>query len=226
MLLVPLYVVGTPIGNIKDITLRALEVLGEVDLILCEDTRHSGQLLHNYNISKPLLSFHEHNEISRIPELVQKLKQGENIALISDAGTPLISDPGFKLVRTCQEEGIEVKTIPGPSAAVAAMSISGLPTDKFIFVGYLPKTSGKREKLLKELSEIKNILPMSVIFYESPHRVDKLLTEFSKFFPESQVSVQRELTKIHEAVLTGNVNDVKEKLTGKSHKGEFTVVLN
>lgn len=226
MLLVPLFIVGTPIGNIKDISLRALDVLGEVDLILCEDTRHSGQLFHNYNINKPLLSFHEHNEISRIPEIIQKLKQGENIALVSDAGTPLISDPGFKLVRACHEEGIEVKVVPGPSAAIAAMSISGLPTDKFLFVGYLPKTSGKREKLLKELVEVKKVVPTSVIFYESPHRVDKLLNELSKFFPESNVSVQRELTKIHETVLTGSIIEVKEKLNEKSHKGEFTIILN
>lgn len=222
----PLFIVATPIGNIKDITLRALEVLAEVDLILCEDTRHSGQLLHNFEIKKPLLSFHEHNEVSRITEVIQRLKNGENIALVTDAGTPLISDPGFKLVRAAREEGIDVKTIPGPSAAIAAMSISGLPTDKFLFVGYPPKTSGKREKLIKELAEIKSKLQMSVIFYESPHRVDKLLEELSKIFPKSQVSVQRELTKIHETVLTGQINEVKETLTGKSHKGEFTIILN
>ncbi len=221
-----LFVVATPIGNIKDITLRALEVLKDVDLILCEDTRHSGQLLHDYEIKKPLMSFHEHNEISKIAEIVQRLKNGENIALISDAGTPLISDPGFKLVRTAREEGLEVKTIPGPSAAIAAMSISGLPTDKFLFVGYLPKTSGKRGRLLNELSEIKNRLPTSVIFYESPHRIGKLLEELSQIFPGSQISVQRELTKIHETVITGSINEVKEKLIGKSHKGEFTIVLN
>ncbi len=221
-----LYIVATPIGNIKDITLRALETLKEVDLILCEDTRHSGQLLHNYKIKKPLLSFHEYNELTRIPEIIQRLKNGENIALISDAGTPLISDPGFKLVRAAREEGIDVKTIPGPASAIAAMSISGLPTDKFLFVGYQPKTSGKREKLLETLVEIKNKLPTSIIFYESPHRVDKLLEELSKVFPESQVSVQRELTKIHETVLTGSINEVRKQLTGKSHKGEFTIVLN
>lgn len=221
-----LFVVATPIGNIKDITLRALEVLKKVDLILCEDTRHSGQLLHDYQIKKPLLSFHEHNELSRIPEIIQRLKQNEDIALVTDAGTPLISDPGFKLVRAAREEGIDVKTIPGPASAIAAMSISGLPTDKFLFVGYPPKTSGKREKLIETLVEVKNKLPTSVIFYESPHRVDKLLEELSKAFPESQISVQRELTKIHETVLTGQINDIKEKLTGKSHKGEFTIILN
>ncbi len=221
-----LFIVATPIGNIKDITLRALEVLKEVDLILCEDTRHSGQLLHDYDIKKPLLSFHEHNEVFRIPEVIQRLKQGENIALISDAGTPLISDPGFKLVRTAREEDIEVKTIPGPSAVIASMSISGLPSDKFLFVGYLPKTSGKREGLLKNLVEVKKLTPTSFIFYESPHRVDKLLEELVKVFPESQISVQRELTKIHETVLTGSIKDVKEKLTGKSHKGEFTIILH
>lgn len=221
-----LFIVATPIGNIKDITLRALEVLTEVDLILCEDTRHSGQLLHDYEIKKPLLSFHEHNEVSRITEVIQRLKNGENIALITDAGTPLISDPGFKLVRTAREEGIDVKTVPGPNAAIAAMSISGLPTDKFFFVGYLPKTSGKRQTLLKNLSQVQKLTPTSFIFYESPHRVDKLLNELAKTFPESQISVQRELTKIHETVLTGQINQVKETLSGKSHKGEFTIILN
>lgn len=219
-----LFVVATPIGNSQDITLRALEVLSKADLIICEDTRHTGQLLHNYNINKPLLSFHEHNEIARTGEIIQKLELGENIALVSDAGTPLISDPGFKLVRACQEKGIEVKAVPGPSAAIAAMSISGLPTDKFLFVGYLPKTSGKREKLLKELAEIKNLLPMSVIFYESPHRIGKLLAELAKTFPESKVSVARELTKVHEEVVSGEASEVANSL--KSLKGEFTVILN
>ena len=219
-----LYIVATPIGNIKDITLRALEVLKEVDLILCEDTRHSGQLLHQYEIKKPLLSLHEHNEPQRIPEIVNRLKNGENIALISDAGTPLISDPGFKLVRAAREENLDVVAIPGPSAATAALSISGLPTDKFLFVGYLPKTSGKKEELLRKLVDLKKLLPQSLVFYESPHRIEKTLTELEKYFPESQVSVQRELTKIHEQVFTGPISKVRTKLT--STKGEFTIILN
>lgn len=219
-----LYVVATPIGNIRDITLRALDLLQEVDLILCEDTRHSAQLLNQYKIKKPLLSFHEHNEVQRIPEVINRLKNGENVALVSDAGTPLVSDPGFKLVRAAREEGIEIKTIPGPSAAVAALSIAGLPTDKFLFVGYLPKTSGKREEQLKKLKELKEILPQTLIFYESPHRIEKLLGELAKHFPESQVSVQRELTKVHEQVVTGPAKQIKNQLS--STKGEFTIVVN
>lgn len=219
-----LFVVATPIGNKNDITLRALETLKSVDLILCEDTRHSGQLLSQYQIKKPLLSFHEHNETARIAEIVTKLKSGENIALISDAGTPLISDPGFKLVRTIREEGLEVKTIPGPSAAVAALSIAGLPTDKFLFVGYLPKSSGKRNSLLKKLVTVREILPQSFVFYESPHRIEKSLAELKVHFPTSQVSLQRELTKIHEDVFTGPI----EKVINLPiiNKGEFTIVLN
>lgn len=219
-----LFVVATPIGNINDITLRAIETLKGVDLILCEDTRHSSQLLHQYGIDKPLLSFHEHNELQRLPEVISKLKLGESIALISDAGTPLVSDPGFKLVRAAREENIDVRTIPGPSASVAALSIAGLPSDKFLFVGYLPKTSGKREELLKKLVEVKKLIPQTLIFYESPHRIEKTLNELEKYFPESIVSVQRELTKIHEQVLSGKIGKVRQEL--KTSKGEFTVVLN
>ncbi len=227
MVLLPdmsLYVVATPIGNIKDITLRALETLKEVDLILCEDTRHSGQLLHQYEIRKPLLSFHEHNELQRIPEVISRLKNGENIALISDAGTPLISDPGFKLVRAARQENLEVVAVPGASATTAAISISGLPTDKFLFVGYLPKTSGKKEELLQKLVELKKLLPQSLVFYESPHRIEKTLIDLERYFPESLVSVQRELTKVHEQILNGTITEVRAKLT--STKGEFTIVLN
>lgn len=220
-----LYIVSTPIGNLKDITLRALEVLLEVDLILCEDTRYSGQFLKHYGVNKPLLSLHQHNEINRIPEIIKKLKVGENIALISDSGTPLISDPGFKLVRTVRKEGFEVKTVPGPSTVTSAISISGLPSDKFLFVGYLPKTLGKRKVLLKELVEIKLILQMSLVFFESPFRIDKLLEELIIFFPDSQVSVQRELTKLHEEVINGTISEIFEKLHDKKHKGEFTLVL-
>lgn len=218
-----LFVVATPIGNIKDITQRALETLASVDLILCEDTRHSSPLLAQYNIHKPLQSFHEHNEIQKIPEIISKLKSGEDIALISDAGTPLISDPGFKLVRAAREENLEVTTVPGASAVTAALSISGLPSDKFLFVGYLPKTSGKRADLLTRLQEVKKTLPQTLIFYESPHRIKKTLAELENFFPGKQVSIQRELTKLHEQVITGQLEKIKDKLT--STKGEFTILI-
>lgn len=219
-----LYVVATPIGNKKDISLHALEVLKAVDLILCEDTRHSGQLLSDYEIKKPLLSFHEHNEIYRIPEVIQRLKGKEEIALVSDAGTPLISDPGFKLVRAARQENLDVQSIPGASAATAGLSISGLPTDKFLFVGYLPKSSGKRDELLKKLVEVKKILPQTLIFYESPHRINKTLEELGKYFPDNQISLQRELTKLHQQVLTGTAQQLTKQLT--TTKGEFTLILN
>lgn len=219
-----LFIVSTPIGNSKDITLRALEVLQSVDLILCEDTRHSGQLLHQYEIKKPLLSFHEHNELQRIPEIINRLKNGDKIALISDAGTPLISDPGFKLVRAVRAEEITVTAVPGPSAVISALSVSGLPTDKFLFVGYLPKSSGKREELLQKLIDIKKVLPQTFVFYESPHRIEKTLEELGKYFPESQISLQRELTKVHEEIINGPIAEAKTKV--KSFKGEFTICLN
>ncbi len=218
-----LFVVATPIGNSKDITLRALETLKSVDLILCEDTRHSGQLLSQYEIKKPLLSFHDHNETERIPELITKLKSGEDIALISDAGTPLISDPGFKLVRAVREEKIPVVTIPGPAAVTAALSIAGLPTDKFLFVGYLPKSAGKRKTLMSNLVKIKEILPQTLVFYESPYRIEKLLGEIETHFPDSKVSLQRELTKIHEQVQIGGINEIINQ--PKVLKGEFTIVV-
>jgi 16S rRNA (cytidine1402-2'-O)-methyltransferase len=222
-----LYVVATPIGNLKDITLRALETLEGADLILCEDTRHSGNLLSYHNIKKPLLAFHEHNEVQKITEVINLLKQGQNIALISDAGTPLISDPGFKLVRQARQEGIEVKSVPGPSAAVAALSISGLPTDKFLFVGYLPKTQGKKEELLKKLASIHQLLPMSLIFYEAPHRLVKTLEDLAKTFPQQQISLQRELTKVHEETIFGTVQEVNSKVKNKaSIKGEVTLILH
>jgi 16S rRNA (cytidine1402-2'-O)-methyltransferase len=218
-----LFIVATPIGNKDDITLRGLDVLKTVDLILCEDTRHSGQLLSAYGIKKPLLSFHEHNEVSRVSEILSKLKSGENIALISDAGTPLVSDPGFKLVRAARENNLEVHAIPGASALTAAISSAGLPSDKFLFVGYLPKTSGKKERLLKTLVEIKNLLPQSLIFYESPHRIEKTLSDLESYFPDAIVSLQRELTKSHEETFTLPIKEIKSKLT--STKGEFTIVV-
>lgn len=218
-----LYIVATPIGNKEDITLRALKVLGSVDTILCEDTRHSSQLLSSYEIKKPLVSLHEHNEVQRIPETLFQLKNGKNIALISDAGTPLISDPGFKLVRACREENVEVKTVPGPNAAIAALSISGLPTDKFLFVGYLPKTLGKRRQILTRLVEIKKLLPQTLVFYESPHRVRQTLEELANYFPSSQVSLQRELTKIHEEVLNGPIEQITAST--QTTKGEFILLI-
>ncbi len=222
----PLYIVSTPIGNNKDITLRALETLQQANAILCEDTRHSGLLLHNLEIKKPLISFHEHNEISKLPEIINRLSSGESLALISDAGTPLISDPGFKLVRAASEAKIPVIAIPGPVAAMAALTTSGLPTDKFLFVGYLPKTSGKKEQVLENLTSIYRILPLTLIFYESPHRIHKTLASLVTYFPESQVSLAREITKIHEEIINGPIKEVVEKIAKRSLKGEITLTLH
>jgi len=217
-----LFIVATPIGNKKDITLRALETLNSVNLILCEDTRHSKKLLVEYNIKKPTLSFYEHNEIAKTFEIIEKLKKGQNIALISDAGTPLISDPGFKLVSAARKEKIEVIPIPGPSSLTAALSIAGLPTDKFLFVGYLPKTAGKRTIILQKLSEIKKILPQSLVFFESPHRINKTLDELRKIFPQATVALARELTKMHEEVIVEKISNL---INIPKTKGEFTIIL-
>jgi len=168
------------------------------------------------------LSFYEHNEIAKTFEIIEKLKKGQNIALISDAGTPLISDPGFKLVSAARKEKIEVIPIPGPSSLTAALSIAGLPTDKFLFVGYLPKTAGKRTIILQKLSEIKKILPQSLVFFESPHRINKTLDELRKIFPQATVALARELTKMHEEVIVEKISNL---INIPKTKGEFTIIL-
>jgi len=189
-----LYLVATPIGNLEDITLRALRVLKEVDLIACEDTRHTRKLLAHYQISKPTVSYHEHNEAERGAELIKKLEAGSNIALVSDAGTPLISDPGFRLVRDAIDRNIEVVPIPGPSAFVAALSASGLPASEFTFVGFLPAKSSARLQRLKELAHIKSML----VLYEAPHRIKETIADALAALGDRDCVLARELTKIHE----------------------------
>lgn len=222
-----IYIVAGPIGNLKDITLRALETLKEVDLIACEDTRRTGKLLNHYNIKTPMESYNDYNKGHKLPELLKLLTGGGKVALFSDAGTPTISDPGFKLVEAAHKAGVAVSPIPGPSAAIGALCVSGQPTDKFIFVGFLPKQSGKRLKLLNSLKDCQ--LPSSAIFYESPYRLIRLLEELGNVFgKEVEISVCGELTKIHEKVTIGTMKGVLENFTGKEGKikGEFTVVLN
>jgi 16S rRNA (cytidine1402-2'-O)-methyltransferase len=215
-----LYIVSTPIGNLKDITLRAIETLNEVDFILCEDTRVTSILLKQYNIIKQLISFNAVSEIKKIPSIIERLKNGQSYALVSDAGTPAISDPGIRLVSEAVKNEIQVITIPGATALIAALTISGLPTDSFVFEGFLPQKKG-RQKKLKELSQEER----TIVLYESSHRITKLINELVEYFPERYVVVCRELTKKFEETWRGFPAELKEKLNEKTIKGEFVIVI-
>jgi len=217
-----LFVVPTPIGNLGDITLRSIEVLKSADLILAEDTRTSSKLLKHYDIDTPVESFHMHNEHKKLESIINKLRTDFEIALISDAGTPGISDPGFLLVRECINNEVEVECLPGPTAFVPALVSSGLPCDRFSFEGFLPVKKG-RTKRLKELSaETK-----TMVFYESPHRILKTLNDLSNYFnDESQISVSRELTKLYEETFRGTIKESVEHFETKKPKGEFVIVLS
>jgi len=215
-----LYIVSTPIGNLKDITLRAIETLNEVDFILCEDTRVTSVLLKQYNISKQLISFNAISETKKIPSIIERIKKGHSYALVSDAGTPAISDPGVRLVSEAIKEGIQVITIPGVTALVAALTISGLPTDSFVFEGFLPQKKG-RQKKLKELSEEGR----TIVLYESSHRIRKLIDELVEYFPERYVVVCRELTKKFEETWRGYPPQLQTTLNQKTIKGEFVFVI-
>jgi 16S rRNA (cytidine1402-2'-O)-methyltransferase len=216
-----LYFVPTPIGNLKDMTFRAVEVLKDVDLILAEDTRTSGKLLKHYEIGTQMQSHHMHNEHKMVDNLVEKLKSGITIALISDAGTPAISDPGFLITRACVENNIEVDCLPGATAFVPALVNSGLPNDKFVFEGFLPVKKGRQTRLLLLAEEARTI-----IFYESPHKLIKTLTHFCEYFGEDRrVSVSRELTKLYEETIRGTAKEVLEHYTNKPPKGEIVIVV-
>jgi len=217
-----LYLVPTPIGNLADITLRALEILKSVDTILAEDTRTSGILLKHYNVNKPLQSFHIFNEHKTVNKLIERLTNGEVMALISDAGTPGISDPGFLLVREALKAGVKVDCLPGATALIPALVKSGFPTDRFVFEGFLPHKKG-RQTAFKRLAEEDR----TIIFYESPHRLVKALEQLKEFFgPERQVSVSRELSKKFEETKTGSVEEVLQYFSSKEVKGEIVVVVN
>ncbi len=220
-----LYIVSTPIGNLGDITYRSLEVLKSVDLVLCEDTRVTGKLLNHFDIKKPLIAFNDFNEEKKITSVISDFELGKDIALVSDAGTPLISDPGFKLVRESLAKGINVVPIPGVSAATAALVASGLPTDKFMFIGYLPKKEGKRKKILGEVKRINALLPTTMIFYESPYRVLKLLSKINEDFDDIDIVVCRELTKMHEEIRREKVTDAILHFNKVAPKGEFVVLI-
>lgn len=217
-----LYIVSTPIGNIEDISLRALNILKTVTAIFAEDTRRTGKLLSHYEIKTSTYSYHEHNVERAIPQVLSYLEKGD-VALVSDGGTPLISDPGFKLVRELKRQNFKVEAVPGASAVLSALVVSGLPTDKFSFRGFLPRKSGKLEKEFREISDREE----TVIYYESPHRVNKSLPVMLSVFGEDRmVSVCRELTKIHEEVITGRLVEVVEAFKKKENiKGEFVVLV-
>jgi 16S rRNA (cytidine1402-2'-O)-methyltransferase len=217
-----LYIVSTPIGNLEDITMRAIRILKEVDLIAAEDTRHTGHLLKHYDIHTPLTSYFEGNESKKKELILSKLKHGSRIALVSDAGTPGISDPGFRLIQLAIENQIPVVPIPGPSAVISALSVAGLPTDAFLFKGFLPHKSKRRRDLLKQMEEIRETL----IFYESPHRLSESLKDILETLGDREMALTRELTKIYEEILRGRVSEILNQISGRKLKGEITLVIS
>ena len=217
-----LYLIPTPIGNLEDITLRALRILKEVDVILAEDTRTSSKLLKHYEINKKLIAHHQHNEHKTLDRIIESLKNGETLALISDAGTPAISDPGFLLVRECIKNDIEIECLPGATAFVPALVNSGFPCDKFVFEGFLPHKKGRQTRLKLLAEETRTI-----IFYESPHRLLKTLKQFDEYFEENRlVSVSRELTKMHEENIRGTVIELIQYYETHTLKGEIVIIVD
>jgi len=213
--------VATPIGNLEDITLRGLRIMKEVDVIACEDTRHTQKLLNHYDIHKSLVSYHEHNEMTRSPELVLQMEQGAKVALVSDAGMPLVSDPGYRLVTLCARHKIPVVPVPGPSAMLAALAGSGLPSDQFVFVGFLPARSSERRRMLQTL----RIEERTIIFYEAPQRLAECLADAEEILGDRAACVARELTKIHEEFSRGKLFDLAESFRKVPPRGEVTVLL-
>ncbi len=217
-----LYIVSTPIGNLEDITLRAIRVLREVDLIAAEDTRHTRNLLNKYGIETPLTSYHDHNKEEKAPVLVERMLEGKSVALVSDAGTPGISDPGYFLINLAIDQRIPVIPVPGATAAIAALSISGLPTDSFVFEGFLPA------KHLARLRRLQGLLTeeRTIIFYEAPHKIIKTVEDMLEVFGDRKAVVTRELTKVHEEVVRGTLSEVLKRLREGTVKGEFTVIVH
>ncbi|UCD15229.1 MAG: 16S rRNA (cytidine(1402)-2'-O)-methyltransferase [Candidatus Omnitrophota bacterium] len=216
-----LYIVATPIGNLEDITLRALRILGEVDFILAEDTRKTAILLKHFGIKKRLESFYEHNEKRKIPWIIEELKKGRNIALVSSAGTPTISDPGYKLVRECRKNCLIVTATPGPCSVINALSVTALPHDKFVFLGYFPRKAGERKKLLEKAKEL-----TAIAFLESPFRIIKSLKDINQVLGNRRVMIAREMTKKFEEIFEADLEEAIRHFEKKKTKGEFTVIVS
>lgn len=234
-----LYIVATPIGNMEDITIRAIRTLFSVDGIACEDTRKTGLLLREIQRRYPefavpkngekfqrMLSYYEENEEKRIPEIITALENGLSVALVSDAGTPLISDPGYRLVRECVKKNIAVVSIPGPSAGISALTLSGFPTDKFIFYGYPPRKDGNRKTLFEHALKAQESVSATMIFYEAPHRLGKTLASMVEVFGDAQVALCREMTKTYEEILHGSLTEMIEVFRKREPKGEFCIVIS
>ncbi len=222
-----LYLIATPIGNLADLSLRALQTLPQLDVLLCEDTRHTGLLLQKYQIKKPkLISYQEFNEQQKIPQIIGYLNQGAKVGLVTDAGTPLITDPGYNLVKECLKRKIKVTVLPGPTALISALIISGLPTHSFYFGGYLPKNQTKQLKLLKNLVNASSHFPSQTtfIFYETPHRLTKTLSNLQTVFGNISLVIVRELTKIHEEIFQGKINEALKHFT--KPQGEFVILFS
>lgn len=216
-----LYIVSTPIGNLEDISIRALRILKETDIIAAESTQHTRGLCKHYDISTRLVSYHQHNHKTRAPELLNRLKNGKNIALVTNAGTPALSDPGALLINMAVDEGINVSPVPGASAALAALAVCGLKVDRFLFMGFLSSRQGKRKKELKELEKETR----TIIFYEAPHRILSFLEQINEILGNRYIVIARELTKAFEEIIRGNVKDILKGFDGIKQKGEFTVIV-
>ncbi len=216
-----LFLVATPIGNLEDITHRAVRILSEVDVIAAEDTRRTRRLLDHFGIQAKLLSLYEHNERSRLPDLVRRLRDGQNVAIVTDAGSPGISDPGYPVVRAAVSEGITIQSVPGPSAVIAALQVSGLPTDAFTFVGYLPPRTVARRRRLEELEDRRE----TIVVFETPHRILACLDDLAEVWGERPIALARELTKLHEEVLRGTAREVRALLHPDRTRGEMVLVL-
>ena len=212
---------ATPIGNLEDVSARALRVLREVDLVAAEDTRHTRRLLQHFGIEARVVSLHEHNERARATSLVERVRGGESVALVTDAGSPGIADPGFPVVRAAVAEGVRVESIPGPSAVIAALQVSGLPTDAFLFAGFLPPRGAARRRRLEELSGLRE----TVVVFESPHRIEACLADLETVWAQRPIALVRELTKVHEQVLRGTPREVREALRAEWRRGEMVLVL-
>lgn len=219
-----LTIVPTPIGNLKDITLRAIEVLQNADEIICEDSRRTSLLLSHFDIKKPLIVLNDFNEFKSEDFILGKLKSGIKLALVSDAGTPLVSDPGYKIVRAAIKEGLEVDSLPGPSSVTTALTLSALPPDKFMFIGYLPEKEGRRKAQLQHLKEISNLIPTTFIIFVAPHKLLKTLEEIKTELEDPQIALAKELTKIHQEVKLGKTSEVLANL--KTPKGEYILLIN